>query len=280
MLIYQPVFEIGRSFWVNYGGVDGMKYLISRGGQQYGPYSIDELRQFVASGNILPSDMAWAQSMPAWVPVSQILGGAPAAAPTPPAAPAPVYAPAPSYQAPSPAFAQPPAAAQASYSAPAQGGGPMPPSMHWALVLVISVFCGFFGLIWLFVQASFVKKLDPNNKSIMMFILSFVVGIGGMIVMMVVGIGMGGALASMGSRGAGMALPFVFLLYPIVCLVPSVFAIIGVFGMRRSLLNYYNTVEPIGLKLSGVMTFFFAVFYFQYHFMRIANWKQTGVLAA
>ena len=77
-----------------------------------------------------------------------------------------------------------------------------------------------------------------------------------------------------------MALPFVFLLYPIVCLLPSIFAIIGVFGMRRSLVNYYNTVEPIGLKLSGVMTFFFAIFYFQYHFNRIANWKQTGVLAA
>jgi hypothetical protein len=265
-----------------------MKYLIHRGGQQYGPYGIDELRQFVASGNILPSDMAWAQGMPGWVPVSQILGGAPAPAPTPPAAPAPSYTPAPSYQAQSPAFAQPPAAAPASYSAPApasysapaQRGGPMPPSMHWALVLVISAFCGFFALIWLFVQASFVKKLDPNNKSIMMFIVSFLVGIGGMIVMMVVGIGMGGALSSMGSRGAEMALPVVFLLYPIVCLLPSIFAIIGVFGMRRSLVNYYNTVEPIGLKLSGVMTFFFAIFYFQYHFNRIANWKQTGVLAA
>jgi len=59
-----------------------------------------------------------------------------------------------------------------------------------------------------------------------------------------------------------------------------VFGLMGVFGMRRSLLNYYNTVEPIGLRLSGVMTFFFSVFYFQYHFTRIANWKQTGVLSA
>lgn len=151
----------------------------------------------------------------------------------------------------------------------------MPPSMHWALVLVISVFCGIFGLVWIFVQASFVKKLDPNNKSIMMFILSFVVGIGGMIVMMAVG----GAAMAMGGRGQ-TALPFMALLYPIVCLLPAVCSIIGVFGMRRSLLNHYNTVEPIGLRLSGVMTFFFAIFYFQYHFNRITNWKQTGVLTA
>lgn len=251
-----------------------MKYLIHRGGQQYGPYSVEELRQFVASGNILSSDMAWAQGMPAWVSVSQILGGAPAGA----AAPAPAPAPAPSYQAPGPAFAQPPTAAPASYApasyaSPVPSGGPMPPSMHWALVLVISIFCGVFGLVWMFVQASFVKKLDPNNKSIMMFIVSFLVGIGGMIVMMVVG----GAAVAMGARGQA-ALPFMFLLYPIVCLLPAVFGILGVFGMRRSLLYHYNTVEPIGLRLSGVMTFFFAIFYFQYHFMRIANWKQTGVL--
>lgn len=256
-----------------------MKYLIHRGGQQYGPYSVDELRQFVASGNILSSDMAWAQGMPAWVPVSQIIGAVAAPAPAP--APAPAYTPAPSYQAPSPAFAQPPAAAPVRQSSPAPGGGPMPPSMHWALVLVISVICGFFALIWMFVQASFVKKLDPNNKSIMMFILSFVVGIGGMIVMTVVGVGMGTAAASMNSSSAAMAaLPVMMLVNFVVCMVPAVFAIIGVFGMRRSLLNYYNTVEPIGLRLSGVMTFFFAIFYFQYHFNRIATWKQTGVLPA
>ena len=54
--------------------------------------------------------------------------------------------------------------------------------------------------------------------------------------------------------------------------------LIGIFRMRSSLQNYYNTVEPINLRLSGVMTFFFAVFYFQYHFSRIANWKRTGYL--
>jgi hypothetical protein len=52
----------------------------------------------------------------------------------------------------------------------------------------------------------------------------------------------------------------------------------AVFGMRRSIVQYYNTREPIGLKLSGVMTFFFSILYFQYHFSRIAEWKQTGRL--
>ena len=52
---------------------------------------------------------------------------------------------------------------------------------------------------------------------------------------------------------------------------------IAVFGMRSSLHRHYNEVEPYGLRLGPVMTFFFAIFYFQYHFSRIARWKRTGV---
>jgi hypothetical protein len=54
--------------------------------------------------------------------------------------------------------------------------------------------------------------------------------------------------------------------------------IVAFFKMRSSLVQYYNTVEPISLKLSGVMTFFFNIYYFQHHFSRIAEWKRTGRL--
>jgi len=64
----------------------------------------------------------------------------------------------------------------------------------------------------------------------------------------------------------------------VIFLVGFVFYEIGFFKMRRSLLAYYNTVEPIGLQLSAPMTFFFNVFYFQHHFSRIARWRHTGVL--
>jgi hypothetical protein len=49
------------------------------------------------------------------------------------------------------------------------------------------------------------------------------------------------------------------------------------FNMRASLLHYYNVVEPYGLRLSGVMTFFFNMLYFQYHLSKIAQWKKTGI---
>jgi len=57
-----------------------------------------------------------------------------------------------------------------------------------------------------------------------------------------------------------------------------VMGLVMVFGMRKSMVTYYNSVEPIGLQLSGIMTFFFTLIYFQYHFSRIANWKRTGIL--
>ncbi len=54
--------------------------------------------------------------------------------------------------------------------------------------------------------------------------------------------------------------------------------VVGLFQMKSDLENYYNTEEPIHLGLSGVMTFFFGIFYFQHHLSRIAQWKKTGVL--
>src|ERR1041384_6253470 len=63
-----------------------MKYYVHRAGQQYGPYSFADLQRYVASGNILPTDLACPEGGTQWVPVSQVLGGAavqPAAAPQP-----------------------------------------------------------------------------------------------------------------------------------------------------------------------------------------------------
>jgi hypothetical protein len=35
-----------------------MKHLIQRAGQEYGPYSIEEIRGYVDQGNIVTSDLA------------------------------------------------------------------------------------------------------------------------------------------------------------------------------------------------------------------------------
>jgi hypothetical protein len=48
--------------------------------------------------------------------------------------------------------------------------------------------------------------------------------------------------------------------------------------MKSTLKDHYNRIEPIGLRLSGVMTFFFSIYYFRHHFSRIAQGKKTGYL--
>ncbi len=63
-----------------------MQYQVTRGGQMYGPYTLEDIQRYVGLGNILPTDLAKSDEMPNWVPVSSLLG-----ATMPQFAPAPVY---------------------------------------------------------------------------------------------------------------------------------------------------------------------------------------------
>jgi uncharacterized RDD family membrane protein YckC len=51
-----------------------MNYFIQRGDQQYGPYTLAELQQYLAAGNIVPSDLARSEGMEQWLPVWQVAG--------------------------------------------------------------------------------------------------------------------------------------------------------------------------------------------------------------
>ncbi len=274
-----------------------MNYYISRGGQQYGPYTLADVQKYIAQGSISPGDFARTDTMTNWVPLSQLLAAAAAPPTQPPVQQPPVQQPpvqqAPvqqqpaqpqwsGYQPPQPQpQAQPQPQPQAApYGQPAftpgpipgmqastfgQGGGTVPPSLHWALVLVIGmVTCGIFTLVWLFIQAAFVKKIRPASNATMMYIAAIVLGLVGY------GMAVGSALADVRILGA---------LGGLIYLGAAVVFIMTHFKMRSLLLEYYNTVEPINLRLSGVMTFFFSIYYFQYHFTRIAEWKRTGVLS-
>jgi len=62
-----------------------MNYFIKRDLQEYGPYTLAELQRYVASGNVLLTDLCRSEGMNDWVPVSQVIGNipVPAAAPAP-----------------------------------------------------------------------------------------------------------------------------------------------------------------------------------------------------
>lgn len=126
---------------------------------------------------------------------------------------------------------------------------------------------GLGGLVWAFKEAFFVKKIDPSSKAVALIVASLLCMVGQGVLYFV-------AMGS-GSAESALTMSVVILLLNVVVIVAGLMA---VFGMRSSLVRYYNSVENIGLKLSGAMTFFFNILYFQYHFSRIANWKKTGQL--
>jgi len=58
-----------------------MQIRIDRGGQQFGPYSLEQVQEHLASGALLPTDNAWHEGLPGWVPLSELPGVSAAGAP-------------------------------------------------------------------------------------------------------------------------------------------------------------------------------------------------------
>ncbi|MGH9597603.1 MAG: DUF4339 domain-containing protein, partial [Edaphobacter sp.] len=65
------------------------------------------------------------------------------------------------------------------------------------------------------------------------------------------------------------------LLGSLVSLACWVVRLIARFTLRDTLEQHFNGPEPLGLRLSAVMTFFFGGIYFQYKLNEINQIKQT-----
>jgi hypothetical protein len=223
-----------------------MLYHVTRAGQNYGPYTLEDLKKYVASGNILPTDLAKSDEMPDWVPVSQVLGVAPGGPPA--------------YQPPlAPAYTPVPVANAVIY--------PDPPNLHWALVLIIGIFtCGLFCTIWDFVQSAWMRRVNPRSNALFLYIAEFVVSFLG-------GAGRGVLIFRSAMHHTPHSFP---ALGGVLFLVGITLLELARFDMRRSMEEHFNGPEPIGLSLSGVMTFFFGIYYFQYHFTRINELKSVA----
>jgi hypothetical protein len=193
-----------------------------------------------AEGSIAQQDLLWTEGMAAWRPVSEIF---------------------------------PPAAAVIA----ATGNGPIPSSMHWFVVMLLgSLTMGVFAIVWAFKIAGFVKKISPhrNGRGLLFTILALDLGYLLFFVL--------AAVANQTGHWDRRALPDPQLLVSVagflLAILMSFMAIAALFQMRRGLLDYYNSTEPIRLRLSAAMTFFFSIYYLQYHLRRIAIWKKTGQL--
>lgn len=226
-----------------------MPYMISRAGQTYGPYTLEDLQRYVSTGNVLLTDLAKSDEMADWIPVAQILNPAVGADPATGAPIPPAYVP-------PAAYGQTPGYA---------GPYPDPPNLHWAIVLLLAICtCGLFAVIWDFVQVLWMKRIDPQTKAFPYFlgyaILSFING----------GISMRTSLLAMHTGHHHTS-----LLSGLISIAVFVLLILYRFSMRDSLERHFNSADPIGLRLGPIMTFFFGGLYFQYHFNRINAAKQA-----
>ena len=113
-----------------------MNYFVIRNGQEQGPYSFEDLHRQVADGTVALTDEARGDGADQSVPENPMLVGQILGIATPPPMPT------------------------------ADFQGPLPPRLHWGILLVLVVLSGgILALIWMFVQARYVKKIDPSSPA-------------------------------------------------------------------------------------------------------------------
>jgi hypothetical protein len=136
---------------------------------------------------------------------------------------------------------------------------PDPPNLHWGVTLLLGIVtCGLFGWVWAFVQALWIRKVRPGSKSL----IYLAVAVGSFALTIVLRLHVDKENAPFGA---------------LLNLVGAVMWLVAAFSMRTDIEEHYNSAEPIAIRLSGVMTFFFNIYYFQYHFTRINELKKQGL---
>ena len=206
-----------------------MNYTVIRNAQEFAPYSLADLQRYVASGNILVSDLARSEGMTEAVPVGQIIGNISlAVAPT------------------------------TAVQVPGLASYPNPPNLPWGLVLLFSILsCGLFLIAWDIVLAIWTRKVQPNSRAIYYY------GAVVFLYLAVFAIAYNAGLHHVKDPTAGVINIGIWVL-----------SIMARFSMKYSLEEHFNSTDPIGLALSGVMTFFFGSIYFQYHLNQIMKRKR------
>ena len=119
-----------------------MDYLVRRGEQEFGPYTLPEIQQYVRSGHVLGDDLTKNEGMAEWQAVSHVLG-------TIPSAPA-VDVKLPEREAAIPLVK-------------------LPWNLHWAILAVLVVCTQqLFNFVWIFVLALWARRLTGNNRALVL----------------------------------------------------------------------------------------------------------------
>lgn len=218
---------------------------LGRGQEKFGPYAESLIHQWLAERKVSPSMLAWVDGMAEWRPLHEILGLAPEAVPPLP----------------------PDAFGGLAAHDAAVRALPEPPSLHWFLVLLLCIpTLGVMGIVWPFVQASWIKKIDPSSKATGWLVASL------LLTLVVWGFGIGSQVARVGDGLTSVALIFPQL---VIGLAQWACMIVAFFSMASSM---RRVLSPLGLvpEVGGITLFFFTTFYMQGQMSWVARWRQTG----
>ena len=209
-----------------------MEYFVKRGDQRFGPYNLSDLQQYVQSGNVTLEDLTQSEGMADWVPISHVLGNIPAMAIA--------------------------GGVVAAATAPAAEMVPLPPNLHWSIVLILGILTRqLFNLVWALLQGNWARKLSGDNKPLVLVAMYPAGMVAGFLTI---------ALFRLPALGG------------LLIIAGAIIYLVGVFSIKAAMEEYYSSTENVGLQMSGLMTFFFSTVYIQYHINSIARWKKTGVL--
>jgi hypothetical protein len=136
-------------------------------------------------------------------------------------------------------------------------GAMLPPATIWISIITLIVSVG-----WQVVQVQWFRKVFPSSRAYPLILVFCALQCGFFAV--------NTFEIRHGASGRHALLGIVF------SLVSLGMYLWANFTFRDELEQHYSEVEPIKLDLSGVMTFLFSMYYFQYNFRKIALLKDAA----
>jgi hypothetical protein len=124
--------------------------------------------------------------------------------------------------------------------------------------------CSFFVVAWNLVIATWAKRVQPFSKALTYYVIATV--------LIIINFGSSyGVVIAIGRHEH----PHQSVLSSLIGIAAWVVRLIARFTLRDDIERHFNGPEPLGVRLSAVMTFFFGGIYFQYKLNEINNMKQT-----
>jgi Tfp pilus assembly protein PilE len=245
---------------------DNDKIWIGQGGEKYGPYSEANILQWLSEGKVNAATLVWRSGMPNWVSISTMFPTIATESPPPPP---------PQSQTPHLGYAVDARTPSGpNYSQYGQQSGkpiydraslPAPPSLHWFLVLLFAILTfGIFAIVWPFIQANWVKKIDRGSNATLLLAIGLVFVVIGEVLYF-------SNISSIthGQPNAGFAVGGLLIFASWVINLVAYFSMSG--SVRRNMAAY--GVQP---EIGGITLFFFTMFYLQGQMSWLARWRETG----